>query len=172
MAFPGASASGQGVFDPVERGKRGRHDDKEARKAAHRRRSFSASVVTIHDRSKRFQGHRRISASAARASARSRFPKGRHATGRNGKIGREGAEGQLSRPAHPRTVDPVKIATTKSPYCPPYREGRDGARFQGLARALISGKVGGAGGRRLREDALGGRHGLTGAEVGRADGST
>ena len=70
------------------------------------------------------------------------IPKGVTATVANGKIDVKGPKGQLSRALTPN-VD-VKIANNEITVMPTVG-GRDGARFQGLARALISGMVAGAG---------------------------
>jgi large subunit ribosomal protein L6 len=69
------------------------------------------------------------------------LPKGVTVTIANGKIDVKGPKGQLSRPLTPN-VD-VKVennAVTVIPGVP----GRDGARFQGLARSIINGMVEGA----------------------------
>jgi len=69
------------------------------------------------------------------------LPKGVTATIANGKIDVKGPKGQLSRAITPN-VD-VKIANNAINIMPTIG-GRDGARFQGLARALINGMVVGA----------------------------
>jgi len=69
------------------------------------------------------------------------LPKGVTATVANGKIDIKGPKGQLSRALTPN-VD-VKIANNAINVMPTVG-GRDGARFQGLARAIISGMVVGA----------------------------
>src|SRR6516164_7471826 len=69
------------------------------------------------------------------------LPKGVTATVANGKIDVKGPKGQLSRPITPN-VD-VKVANNAITVAPTVG-GRDGARFQGLARALINGMVVGA----------------------------
>lgn len=70
------------------------------------------------------------------------LPKGVTATVKDGKIDVKGPKGQLSRML-PANVD-VKIDGGKITVMPTIG-GRDGARFQGLARALINGMVVGAG---------------------------
>jgi large subunit ribosomal protein L6 len=70
------------------------------------------------------------------------LPKGVTATIANGKIDIKGPKGNLSRALTPN-VD-VKVANGEITVAPTVG-GRDGARFQGLARALISGMVEGAG---------------------------
>ncbi len=70
------------------------------------------------------------------------LPKGVTATVANGKIDVKGPKGQLSRDLTPNVtvkVDGGNITVS------PTVGGRDGARFQGLARALIAGMVHGAG---------------------------
>jgi large subunit ribosomal protein L6 len=69
------------------------------------------------------------------------LPKGVTATIANGKIDVKGPKGQLTRPLTPN-VD-VKIANNAVTVMPTVG-GRDGARFQGLARALINGMIVGA----------------------------
>ena len=70
------------------------------------------------------------------------LPKGVTATVANGKIDVKGPKGNLSRTITPN-VD-VKIVNNEITVVPTVG-GRDGARFQGLARALINGMVEGAG---------------------------
>jgi large subunit ribosomal protein L6 len=70
------------------------------------------------------------------------LPKGVTCTVANGKIDIKGPKGQLSRALTPN-VD-VKVANNQITVAPTVG-GRDGARFQGLARALINGMVQGAG---------------------------
>ena len=70
------------------------------------------------------------------------LPKGVTATIANGKIDIKGPKGSLSRAITPN-VD-VKIVNNEITVQPTVG-GRDGARFQGLARALINGMVEGAG---------------------------
>jgi large subunit ribosomal protein L6 len=69
------------------------------------------------------------------------LPKGVTATIANGKIDVKGPKGQLSRHITPN-VD-VKLANNAITVAPTIG-GRDGARFQGLARALINGMIVGA----------------------------
>lgn len=69
------------------------------------------------------------------------LPKGVSVAVNNGKIEVKGPKGQLSRPVTPN----VKIKTENNEVLiTPTVEGRDGARFQGLARSIISGMVEGA----------------------------
>lgn len=69
------------------------------------------------------------------------LPKGVTATVANGKIEIKGPKGTLSRPLVPNVTIKVEAAgITVVPSIP----GRDGARFQGLARSLINGMVNGA----------------------------
>jgi large subunit ribosomal protein L6 len=69
------------------------------------------------------------------------LPKGVTATIANGKIEIKGPKGTLSRPLVPNVTIKVEAAgITVVPTIP----GRDGARFQGLARSLINGMVNGA----------------------------
>jgi large subunit ribosomal protein L6 len=70
------------------------------------------------------------------------LPKGVTATVSNGKIDVKGPKGQLSR-VLPPNVD-VKVEAGKV-IVKPTIGGRDGARFQGLTRALIAGMTQGAG---------------------------
>jgi large subunit ribosomal protein L6 len=70
------------------------------------------------------------------------LPKGVTAAVANGKIDVKGPKGQLSRDLTPN-VD-VKVANNVITIAPTVG-GRDGARFQGLARALIAAMVQGAG---------------------------
>jgi large subunit ribosomal protein L6 len=66
------------------------------------------------------------------------LPKGVSVTLANGKIDVKGPKGQLSRPMMPNVnVKVENNAVTVVPTVP----GRDGARFQGLARSLINGMV-------------------------------
>lgn len=69
------------------------------------------------------------------------IPKGVTATIANGKIDVKGPKGQLSRTITPNVT--VKIDGTHIEVVPTVG-GRDGARFQGLARALINGMIVGA----------------------------
>ena len=69
------------------------------------------------------------------------LPKGVTATVANGKIEVKGPKGQLSRPVTPNVK--VKIENNEV-IVQPTIVGRDGARFQGLARSLINGMVQGA----------------------------
>ncbi len=66
------------------------------------------------------------------------LPKGVTASLANGKIEIKGPKGTLSRPAVPNVE--LKISATELSVVPTLT-GRDGARFQGLARALINGMV-------------------------------
>lgn len=69
------------------------------------------------------------------------LPKGVTATVTNGKVEVKGPKGQLSRPLTPN----VKVKTENNELViVPTVEGRDGARFQGLARSIISGMIEGA----------------------------
>lgn len=70
------------------------------------------------------------------------LPKGVSAAVKDGKIEIKGPKGQMSRALTPN-VD-VKVEGTAIKVMPTVG-GRDGARFQGLARALINGMVVGAG---------------------------
>ena len=69
------------------------------------------------------------------------LPKGVTATVNAGKIEVKGPKGQLSRPLTPNVK--VKIADGELLVVPTML-GRDGARFQGLARSIISGMITGA----------------------------
>jgi large subunit ribosomal protein L6 len=69
------------------------------------------------------------------------LPKGVTATIANGKIDVKGPKGQLSRALPPNVTVKVEGASVA---VHPTIGGRDGARFQGLARSLISGMVVGA----------------------------
>ena len=69
------------------------------------------------------------------------LPKGVTATVANGKIEVKGPKGQLSRPLTPNVK--VKVENNEV-LVQPTIMGRDGARFQGLARSLINGMVQGA----------------------------
>ncbi len=69
------------------------------------------------------------------------LPKGVTATIANGKIDIKGPKGQLSRPMTPNVT--VKNENNELVIVPTV-DGRDGARFQGLARSIISGMVEGA----------------------------
>jgi large subunit ribosomal protein L6 len=69
------------------------------------------------------------------------LPKGVTAAVANGKIDVKGPKGQLSRALPPNVT--VKIETAGVTVVPTIG-GRDGARFQGLARSLINGMVSGA----------------------------
>lgn len=70
------------------------------------------------------------------------LPKGVTVAVNNGKVDVKGPKGQLSRPLTPN----VKVKTEGADlYIVPTVEGRDGARFQGLARSILSGMVEGAG---------------------------
>lgn len=69
------------------------------------------------------------------------LPKGVTVTINSGKVDVKGPKGQLSRPLTPN----VKVKTEGSElFVVPTVEGRDGARFQGLARSIINGMVEGA----------------------------
>jgi large subunit ribosomal protein L6 len=68
-------------------------------------------------------------------------PKGVTATVANGKIDVKGPKGQLSRPLTPNVK--VKIENNEIVVQPTIM-GRDGARFQGLARSIINGMIQGA----------------------------
>jgi large subunit ribosomal protein L6 len=69
------------------------------------------------------------------------IPKGVTATVANGKIDVKGPKGSLSRPLTPN----VKVKTENGELIvTPTVEGRDGARFQGLARSIINGMIEGA----------------------------
>jgi large subunit ribosomal protein L6 len=68
-------------------------------------------------------------------------PKGVTATIANGKIEVKGPKGQLSRPLTPNVK--VKIENNEIVVQPTIM-GRDGARFQGLARSIINGMIQGA----------------------------
>jgi large subunit ribosomal protein L6 len=69
------------------------------------------------------------------------LPKGVTVTAVNGKFEVKGPKGQLSRPATPN----VKVKTEGAEvFVVPTVEGRDGARFQGLARSILNGMVEGA----------------------------
>jgi large subunit ribosomal protein L6 len=69
------------------------------------------------------------------------LPKGVTATVNNGKVEVKGPKGQLSRPLTPN----VKVkAENGELVVTPTVQGRDGARFQGLARSIINGMVEGA----------------------------
>jgi large subunit ribosomal protein L6 len=69
------------------------------------------------------------------------LPKGVTVTVNNGKVDVKGPKGQLSRPLTPN----VKVKTENNEVAiTPTVEGRDGARFQGLARSIINGMVEGA----------------------------
>lgn len=70
------------------------------------------------------------------------LPKGVTLAVTNGKIDVKGPKGQLSRPVTPNVSIKVEGGNVEiSPTVP----GRDGARFQGLARSIINGMVIGAG---------------------------
>ncbi len=69
------------------------------------------------------------------------LPKGVTATVANGKIDVKGPKGQLSRELTPNVT--VKVENNAITIAPTVG-GRDGARFQGLARSLINGMVNGA----------------------------
>jgi large subunit ribosomal protein L6 len=69
------------------------------------------------------------------------LPKGVTATVANGKIDIKGPKGQLSRVLPPNVA--VKVEASGVTVAPTIG-GRDGARFQGLARSLINGMVDGA----------------------------
>jgi len=69
------------------------------------------------------------------------LPKGVTVTAANGKFDVKGPKGTLSRPMTPN----VKVRTEGNElFVVPTVEGRDGARFQGLARSILSGMVEGA----------------------------
>jgi len=69
------------------------------------------------------------------------LPKGVTVTAANGKFDVKGPKGTLSRAATPN----VKVKTEGNElYVVPTVQGRDGARFQGLARSILSGMVEGA----------------------------
>lgn len=69
------------------------------------------------------------------------LPKGVTVTVNSGKVEVKGPKGQLSRPMTPN----VKVKTEGTELLVvPTVEGRDGARFQGLARSIIKGMVDGA----------------------------
>ncbi len=69
------------------------------------------------------------------------LPKGVTVTAANGKFDVKGPKGTLSRPMTPN----VKLKTEGNEvYVIPTVEGRDGARFQGLARSILNGMVEGA----------------------------
>lgn len=69
------------------------------------------------------------------------LPKGVTVTTDNGKFDVKGPKGTLSRPMTPN----VKVRTEGSDlFVVPTVEGRDGARYQGLARSILSGMVEGA----------------------------
>lgn len=70
------------------------------------------------------------------------LPKGVTVTVTNGKIDVKGPKGTLSKPLTPNVK--VKIENNELHVLPTV-EGRDGARFQGLARSIILGMVNGAG---------------------------
>ena len=70
------------------------------------------------------------------------LPKGVTATLKDGKIEIKGPKGQMARTVPPNVDVKVEGTTVK---VMPTIGGRDGARFQGLARALINGMVVGAG---------------------------
>jgi large subunit ribosomal protein L6 len=69
------------------------------------------------------------------------LPKGVTATIANGKIEIKGPKGTLSRPLVPNVS--VKVENN-AVHITPTISGRDGSRFQGLARSLINGMVNGA----------------------------
>ena len=70
------------------------------------------------------------------------LPKGVTLAVNNGKIEVKGPKGQVSKPLTPN----VKIVVENNAVTvKPTIEGRDGARFQGLARSIINGMVQGAG---------------------------
>jgi large subunit ribosomal protein L6 len=69
------------------------------------------------------------------------LPKGVTATVANGKVEVKGPKGQLSRPLTPNVK--VKVENNEVLVVPTI-VGRDGARFQGLARSLINGMIQGA----------------------------
>jgi large subunit ribosomal protein L6 len=66
------------------------------------------------------------------------LPKGVTATIANGKVDVKGPKGQLSRPLTPNVK--IKIENNELVVVPTVA-GRDGARFQGLARSIINGMV-------------------------------
>ncbi|MBX3228893.1 MAG: 50S ribosomal protein L6 [Labilithrix sp.] len=66
------------------------------------------------------------------------LPKGVTVTVANGKVDVKGPKGQLSRPLTPNVK--VEIANNEVSIKPTV-DGRDGARFQGLARSIINGMV-------------------------------
>lgn len=66
------------------------------------------------------------------------LPKGVTATVANGKIDVKGPKGQLSRPVTPNVK--IKVENNELVITPTV-EGRDGARFQGLARSIINGMI-------------------------------
>jgi large subunit ribosomal protein L6 len=69
------------------------------------------------------------------------LPKGVTVTVADGKVNVKGPKGNLTRPLTPN----VKIKTENNElFIKPTVEGRDGARFQGLARSIINGMVNGA----------------------------
>jgi large subunit ribosomal protein L6 len=70
------------------------------------------------------------------------LPKGVTITVANGKIDVKGPKGTLSRPLTPNVK--VKVDATEVLVLPTV-VGRDGARFQGLARSIINGMIVGAG---------------------------
>jgi large subunit ribosomal protein L6 len=70
------------------------------------------------------------------------LPKGVSITVANGKIDVKGPKGTLSRPLTPNVK--VKVENNEVMVTPTI-VGRDGARFQGLARSIINGMVTGAG---------------------------
>lgn len=69
------------------------------------------------------------------------LPKGVTATVANGKVDVKGPKGQLSRPLTPNVT--VKTENNELVITPTV-DGRDGARFQGLARSIINGMIEGA----------------------------
>ncbi|CAN5708383.1 50S ribosomal protein L6 [soil metagenome] len=70
------------------------------------------------------------------------LPKGVTLTVANGKIDVKGPKGNLSRPLTPNVK--VKVEASEVSVVPTV-VGRDGARFQGLARSIINGMITGAG---------------------------
>lgn len=70
------------------------------------------------------------------------LPKGVTVTVANGKVDVKGPKGQLSRPLTPNVS--IKVEGSNVTVAPTIG-GRDGARFQGLARSLLNGMVIGAG---------------------------
>jgi large subunit ribosomal protein L6 len=70
------------------------------------------------------------------------LPKGVTLTVANGKIDVKGPKGTLSRPLTPNVK--VKVEASEVSVVPTV-VGRDGARFQGLARSIINGMITGAG---------------------------